>query len=91
MSSIREFTQQVLEMQDKKQLYEPIDWNHVLKVQGYMGVSVPIKVSKMNEGERTQMRTWCNLNVGEEHYVWTGSQFWFETESAAVLFALRWS
>jgi hypothetical protein len=87
MTSIREFTQQVLEMQDKKQLFEPIDWNHVLKVQGYMGVSVTI--NDLIPG--TQMRTWCELNVGEEHYVWTGSQFWFETESAAVLFALRWT
>jgi hypothetical protein len=55
MSSIREFTQQVLEMQDKKQLFEPIDWNHVLEDQGYVGVSVTI--NDLIPG--TQMRTWC--------------------------------
>ena len=89
MISIKEFTQQVLEIQDRKQLFEPIDWNHVLEDQGYVGVPVLIKL--MHHGQRSQMRTWCELNVGEEHYVWTGSQFWFETESAAVLFALRWT
>lgn len=75
-------------MTDKKQLFEPIDWNACLADCGY--VSVPIGVRVHKSGERTAMRAWCDEQFGEEHYAWTGSKFWFETEQDAIMFALRW-
>jgi hypothetical protein len=38
-----------------------------------------------------EMHHWCEQQFGKDRYAWTGSTFWFETEHAAVLFALRWS
>lgn len=38
-----------------------------------------------------EIHEWCRAQFGNEHYTWTGSTFWFETEQDAVLFNLRWS
>jgi hypothetical protein len=38
-----------------------------------------------------EVHDWCKQNIGEQHYVCTGSRFWFEREQDAVWFALRWS
>ena len=43
------------------------------------------------DGEWQKIHRWCRENIGEQHYSWTGSTFWFETERAAMLFALRWT
>ena len=42
-------------------------------------------------GEWTECHRWCCEHIGEDHYSWTGGTFWFETEKAAMWFALRWS
>lgn len=43
-------------------------------------------------GEHWQeMHQWCEQQYGQDHYSWTGSTFWFETEQAAALFILRWA
>lgn len=34
---------------------------------------------------------WCKTEIGEDHYSWTGSVFWFEREEHAVMFILKWS
>lgn len=88
MISIREFTRQVTAMRDQKKLLDPIDWNSILADRGY--VPVPIGYRVRRQGDRTARLAWCVEQFGEEHYAWTGSNFWFETESDAVLFALRW-
>jgi hypothetical protein len=88
MISIRAFTDHVIKMSDEKHLFEPVDWNAMLADHGYVPVPIGVRVRK--PGERTDMRAWCNEQFGEEHYVWTGSNYWFETESDAIMFALRW-
>lgn len=88
MISIRAFTDHVIKMSDEKHLFEPIDWNTVLADRGY--VSVPSVRSSGHYTVRSGMQDWCNEHIGEEHYVWTGSNYWFETESDAIMFALRW-
>lgn len=75
-------------MSDEKHLFEPIDWNIILADRGY--VPVPIGVRPRKPGERYAMQVWCDEQLGEEHYAWTGSNFWFETENDAIMFALRW-
>ena len=42
-------------------------------------------------GEWQECHRWCRDYIGENHYSWTGSTFWFETEKAAIWFALRWA
>lgn len=37
------------------------------------------------------MHAWCCERIGARHYTWTGGTFWFDTEEAAVLFALTWA
>lgn len=37
-----------------------------------------------------EMHTWCCEQFGARHYAWTGGTFWFDTQEAAVLFALTW-
>lgn len=88
MISIRVFTDHVIKMTDKKQLFEPIDWNAMLADHGYVPVPIGIRIRKPDE--RNAMRAWCLEQLGEEHFVWTGSNYWFETESDAIMFALRW-
>ena len=88
MISIREFTRQVTAMRDQKKLLDPIDWNRILADRGY--VSVPIGYRVRQQGDRTIRLAWCVEQFGEEHYAWTGSNFWFETEKDAIMFSLRW-
>lgn len=61
-----------------------IKWADTLRNAGYH--SVRISMSRW-----TDVHPWCNENFGEEHYTWTGTSFWFETEQDAILFALKWS
>jgi hypothetical protein len=84
--NIREFTADVLKMRGEKKSNDPIPWNDLLQKQGYY--SVP---SKGFMSLRNPPTEWCKEQFGDDHFVWTGSDFWFETEAAAVLFALRWS
>ena len=88
MISIREFTRQVAAMRDQKKLIDPIDWNSILADRGY--VPVPVGYRPRQQGDRTVRLAWCQEQFGEEHYAWTGSNFWFETEKDAIMFALRW-
>ena len=72
------------------------DWNHgtASRVQeeyqaaGYY----PVKLGMLGlVGEWQECHQWCRDYIGEGHYSWTGSTFWFETEKAAIWFALRWA
>lgn len=80
--SIRDFAQSVLNA--KWTGASPRDWNRLLAEHGYH--SVPVST---NDGYLA-VNDWCNQHIGEDHYVWTGSSYWFETEAAAVLFSLKW-
>lgn len=61
-----------------------VHWREILIKQGYY----PVSADPRKWGE---IHYWCQEQVGENHYTWTGEVFWFETEQAAVMFALRWA
>lgn len=63
-------------------------WNLRFQDAGYYGIE-PSRESIRYHWQ--EMHQWCERQFGCEHYAWTGSTFWFETEQDAVLFALRWS
>lgn len=46
-----------------------------------------------SDGHRlwNHVHNWCKDNIGEDHYTWNGSLFWFETVEDASLFALYWA
>lgn len=83
MSSIRKFTSQVMKHALDSEAVRPVDWNTVLENQGYYSVKLRYRSQ--------ECYNWCDEQFGQEHFVWTGSKFFFETESAAIMFALRWS
>ncbi len=81
--SIREF---LLLLIDRTGIHsQPGLWHQRFRAAGYR----PVEVGLHHSGQ--DIHEWCCDQFGEDHYVWTGSKFWFETEQAAVLFALRWS
>jgi len=52
----------------------------------------PVELSSRTlMGEWQECHRWCCEHIGEDHYSWTGGTFWFETEQAAMWFALRWA
>lgn len=61
-----------------------VDWDRILSNGGYYRVPV------LSYSDWQEIMRWCNENVGEDHYTWTGYSMWFETSEAATLFALRW-
>lgn len=64
------------------------NWDLRFRDAGYYGVGLGTK----SDRGRRELHKWCEEQVGKKHYAWTGTaMFWFETEQAAVLFALRWS
>ena len=60
------------------------DWYSRFLKAGYY----QIEISGFDEWSETHK--WCREQFGEDHYNWTGSIFWFETERDATFFALRW-
>ena len=62
-------------------------WASRLKDAGYIGI--PLNGRYMSEWPK--VHEWCNTHIGESHYTWTGSTFWFENQKDANWFALRWS
>ena len=76
---------------DEGKEYDPQanrDWARRLAEAGYYSV----KVGRIFiEHEWQNIHGWCEDQFGENHYVWTGTTWWFETDRDAVLFALRWA
>jgi hypothetical protein len=62
-------------------------WVSRFREAGYYSVPAGLKGVQQ---EWQNMHSWCKEQFGSNHYTWTGSTFWFETEEHAVLFALRW-
>ncbi len=62
------------------------DWHTVLSRGGYYSVQLGRATAEWSE-----MHQWLNDNIGNRHYTWTGSTFWFETEETATLAALKWA
>jgi hypothetical protein len=60
------------------------DWTLVLQKGGYHSVV-------FRKGEWSRMHVWCQENFGKNHYTWSGSTFWFETEKDAAWYALHWA
>jgi len=66
---------------------ESIDWNQLLEQQGY----VSVELDYQSDITLLQAYHWCCEQFGKEHFTWTGSRHWFESEQNAALFMLRWS
>lgn len=62
-------------------------WASRFREAGYYSVPAGLKGVQQ---EWQSIHNWCEKQFGSNHYTWTGSTFWFETEEHAVLFALRW-
>ena len=82
MVSIQDFICQVQELRDSGKLIEPINWNDLFLLNGYISVD-------FGPGNKWGY-SWCCEQFGSEHFAWTGSNFWFETEKDAIMFTLRW-
>jgi hypothetical protein len=82
MVSIADFIRQVNEIIESDGLSEPINWNGLFLLNGY----IPVEFSPKNK----VCYDWCSEQFGSEHFAWTGSKFWFEREKDAIMFTLRW-
>jgi hypothetical protein len=79
--------QQFIAAQEKKLKFgrrQP--WNEQFQGAGYYSVDTHVMTI-----DWTGCHAWCQQQFGEDHYSWTGSTFWFETEQDALLFTLRWA
>ena len=81
-ASIREF---VLRIDSSGMYNQPGLWHQRFSAAGYYSAEVDLNHPWQD------IHAWCVDQFGEDHYTWTGSTFWFETDQAAVLFALRWA
>jgi hypothetical protein len=63
-------------------------WNLRLQDAGYYGIEATREAIR---DHWQVMHHWCEQQFGKDHYAWTGSTFWFETEKDATLFGLRWA
>jgi hypothetical protein len=61
------------------------DWNELFKKQKFYSVDFGHDFT-----EYKNLHEWCNENIGSDHYIWTGSKMWFDTEQSVILFSLRW-
>lgn len=68
---------------DNTNTERPFDWNKALDDAGYIGVEIGFS--------QAVSIPYCDLMFGKDHYVWTGSKFWFENQHDAVIFTLKWS
>ena len=82
MVNIADFITRVQKLRDSGKLIEPINWNGLFLLNKY----IPVEFSPKNK----ECYDWCGEQFGPEHFAWTGSKFWFETESDAIIFTLRW-
>lgn len=62
-----------------------INWPLTLEQAGYYSHHL------CNLKHWTDIHQWCQEYIGEAHYAWTGSVFWFERQEDAVFFKLRWA
>lgn len=87
MTTIAEFINETNEKLKSRPVdpYNPIDWNFELKQAGFLSVEIS------NLQQWNKIHAWCCDHIGEDHYVWTGSTFWFENEQDVLLFSLCWS
>jgi len=87
IQSIREFIKQTkkkYQLGDLDGYPNDPDWNKILQENNFY--SCPLK--KLDNWPN--VHKWCEWQFGSEHYVWTGSTFWFETEQDRLLFMLTW-
>ena len=84
--SISEFITHVIQEPTRNQL-ESVDWNQLLEQQDYVSVELGYRSYITSQ----EAYDWCCEQFGKEHFTWTGSRHWFESEQDAALFMLRWS
>lgn len=93
IETIREFTEQRLRIRSFAEQRKVKNWDHITALtvrEEYQAAGYyPIEVSFL--WQWGEIHEWCHDHIGRDHYSWTGGTFWFETEKAAMWFALRWS
>ncbi len=62
-----------------------MNWNQRFRDAGYYS-ALPGNLEHWG-----QIHQWCRDHIGEQHYCWAGSTFWFESKKDQVLFLLRWA
>jgi hypothetical protein len=83
---------QILEQVRTRRVLDPdyqIDWHNELRTAGYHEVVID-DVSPRDDHWQ-EMATWCQANIGHDHWIWLGYDFWFSRSEDAVLFSLRWT
>jgi hypothetical protein len=65
--------------------HQDVDWTRRYIDAGYYRIVIS------SARHWTEIHEWCKQEIGNSHYSWTGSNFWFETQEDAFRFALRWS
>ena len=76
---------------DEGKEYDPQanrDWARRLAEAGYYRVEVG---RHSIEHEWPNIHRWCEDQFGKNHYTWTGTTWWFESDRDAMVFALRWA
>lgn len=71
---------------DNHNKYHHPNWESRLRDAGYY------RIMYAGNGQNwPDVHKWCEAQVGNKHYVWTGFTFWFDCEKNAILFGLRWA
>lgn len=87
--NIRQYASQLKKQANEDPEYWPSDFSvrSAFDQGGYHSVVLGFQRHR----EWTTVHAWCRDHIGEDHYTWTGSRFWFENEQDAVMFLLRWA
>lgn len=85
--NIREYIENIKDTESVNNPPTDYDWRRALEKQGYPN----ILLSREGHLKWQEVHAWCEEKIGKDHYVWTGSRFWFDRIEDATLFALKWS
>ena len=87
LESIKTYCHKLMKNHGSSDSSIPIRWNDELQQAGYYSCNLSVIDSTTRW---QQAHAWCGLNIGEQHYVWTGSKFWFDRSDNLVMFSLKW-
>ena len=64
---------------------------HPMEMQQQLEQSGFTKIRLINAYVWKELHDWCRQFIGEDHYTWFGSTFWFSCEKDAIMFDLKWN
>jgi hypothetical protein len=85
--NIREYTDHIKRHLKSKNNNGNFNWRKAYLEKGYPNVLL----GSEGHTQWQEVHAWCKEHIGTEHYIWTGSRFWFDNVDNAALFALKWS